>query len=169
MAFGTAGMGVDPRVVAGGLVDPRTAWWRTQSPNVILAALVVACQVFGQATWSGEPVSMLLVPTAVGAAVALAVVNVVVTRFGMGPSVAAGVALLATVVVTVLPCLAVPALAIDGTLFHWMRGDPQRMPVVTTGAVVWLGLAAAVLLGARLLPADVSGLRWIARGESGRD
>jgi hypothetical protein len=164
LSFGTGAMGIDHRIAAGGPRDIRRLWWETYAPIVIGA--VVACLVgaFWLARWSGEPFLALAVPALAGMAVAVVAAQVVVARFGAGPSLALGLSVAVVAAVTIVPYLVsgVPWLAIDGTLYIWIWTGPQRI-ATWPALLTWLAIAGTAVFFARRQPRDVAALTWLAR------
>jgi hypothetical protein len=172
LAYGTAQMGVDHRVAAAGVRDIRTRWWSDQSPALVAAVCLVFSLNVHLADRTGEPYLGMLVPSLVGVLVAIVAAHVVVTRWGAGPGTAFGSATTVTGAVIVLPYV-IPgagALAVDPTLARWMvDGLAGQEPPIGAGTCLWLAAVGAAVLINRFLPADVSGLAWIAKETVDRD
>ena len=171
LAYGTTRTGPDHRLVAAGRTDLRTAWWSTHLTPLTAVACGSASLSFSLSHWTGEPMATLVVPCLVGVVLACCIAAVVVTRWWSGPSVAMGVSTLATVVTLILPYRVseLRALAVDGTLARWMiDGLPGRVGI-PPAALVWLTIAAGIVLINRYLPRDVSGLGWLGKEVTDRD
>jgi hypothetical protein len=172
LAYGTAQIGVDHRVAAAGVRDIRTRWWSDHLPAVAAAICSVFSLNLYLADRTGEPYLGMLVPSLVGVLVAIATAHVVVTRWGTGPGFAFGSATAVTCAVLVLPYFvpAAGALVVDPTLARWtVDGLAGHEPPIGAGTCLWLAAAGAAVLINRLLPADVSGLAWIAKEAVDRD
>jgi hypothetical protein len=129
---------------------------------VVIAVLTGTVPVARNA---GEPYLSLAIPAVVGSVVACCVCQFVIARLGFGPTLALGTATTAVAAIVIVPYLVrgVGTLAGDRTLYEWMRQSPTREPLVSTGLLAWLGLALAAVAVGRLVPRDVSALRWISR------
>ncbi|MER5262003.1 hypothetical protein ABTZ99_07985 [Actinosynnema sp. NPDC002837] len=171
LSFGMARFGADRRLVAAGSTDPRSRWWRDRGGLIAIFAIVTALAAFSQSTTADEPYLSLLVPSLGGLVVAVAACHVLVARFDPGPGVAAGAAGCITTAVVVLPYLTggPSLLVIDPTLADWMRHVPGRSHPISAGLLLWTSVAAAAITAARLLPRDVSRLRWITKEAGDHD
>lgn len=166
LAFGSARPPTDHRVMAAGPTDPRMRWWTENGVALSGVALIAVMVTVGQARWSGEAFLPLAFAALVGCAVAVAVAHLTAARLNLGPGVAAGITMLATAVVTVIPYwLGRPgsALAIDVTMYRWMHGDLARGPIVTTGSLIWMLTAALLVVVTRLAPRDIAAIGWTSK------
>jgi hypothetical protein len=165
LAYGTARIGPDPRLVASGPIDIRTRWWLDHTATLGSTVVLIAFAVAGAAGWSGEPYPALLVPALSGGAVAVAAAHVMVARFGSGPGLALGTAPTVTAAIIIVPYwpAGLATVAIDPTLHHWTHSESARGPSTSTGAAVWTVAAVAAVMAARRFPADVARLSWLTR------
>jgi hypothetical protein len=166
LSYGTARAGVDHRLIAAGRQDLRTAWWSTHLLPLAAVGGTSVSLNYSLAYWTGETMPSLLIPCLVGVLLACCISAAVVTRWGLGPSMAMGISTAATAALVVLPYRVPPLrfLAADGTLARWMLdGSPERVPVPTAAVAFWIAVAGAIVLLNRYAPRDISGLKWIGR------